>query len=87
MAPENTSLILKKYFISNADIKEINLVYERKKTKLHYKINNFFFKKSYYLKVKYNDSTENKIKIEMKDKDLIKPWIINYNFYLASNRQ
>ncbi|GAA4048982.1 hypothetical protein GCM10022388_13430 [Flavobacterium chungnamense] len=86
MVPENTTLILNKYFITNADVKEINLVYERKKTKLHYKINNFFFKKSYYLKVKYKDSTEKKIKIEMKDKNLIKPWIIHYNFYIAENR-
>jgi hypothetical protein len=50
------------------------------------KINNLFFKKCYYLKVKYKDETEKKIKIEMKDKDLIKPWIVHYNFYLASNR-
>jgi phosphoribosylformylglycinamidine (FGAM) synthase PurS component len=86
MVPENTSLILNKYFISNAHVKEICLLYERKKTKLHYKINNLFFKKCYYLKVKYKDETEKKIKIEMKDKDLIKPWIVHYNFYLASNR-
>jgi len=86
MVPENILLLLNKYFNSNDDVKEIRLIYDRKKTKLHYKINNFFFKKCYYLKVNYKDSTEKIIKIEMKDKNLIKPWIVHFNFYIASHR-